>query len=64
MTLNRKLLKISLLQCLPDDSLLLIAIYKSSQHCQCQECHKIFVKKEVIFSKVAEKFESLKKKIS
>ena len=41
-----------------------IAICKSSLHCQCQECHKMFIKKGAIVSKATERFESSKKKIS
>ena len=38
-----KLYEISLLQCLPDDHVLSTAISKSSLHCHCQECHKMFI---------------------
>ena len=46
-----KLCKISLLQCLPDDSILSIAIFESWLHCQCQECHKCLLKKEQLSPK-------------
>ena len=46
-----KLCKISLLQCLPDDSILSIAIFESWLHCQCQECHKCLLKKEQLSAK-------------
>ena len=37
---------ISLLQCLPYDSILsIVIIYESLQHCQSQECHKMFIEK-------------------
>ena len=43
---------ISLLQCLPNDSMLsVVIIYESSQHCQCQECHKMFIKKRSVCQK-------------
>ena len=34
---------ISLLQCLPNDSILSIAINKCSLYCQCQEYHRMFL---------------------
>ena len=36
---------------MPGYSILSIAIYKSSLHCQYQECHKTFIKKERLAAK-------------
>lgn len=46
-----KFYQITLLHCLLDDFILSVVIYKSSTHCQCQECHEMLIKKKRLSAK-------------